>query len=403
MTTRQQTKPLTELTVAELWKEVKSTEEEIWGNLKLEAQLFLKRILEGAMEDEVMEYIGISRKYERTEGRVSQRNGYYKRDLETGSGVVRGLEVPRTRDGKFRTKVFRRYKRRGEEVDEAIKDMFLAGVSTRRVKEVLEPLIGSSPSAQTVSQVTKSLDAEVRKFHRRKIKDCYRYLFLDGLTVKVKTATGVRKRLILCAYGIREDGRKELIDFRQAKSESEHEWETFLNDLYRRGLEGENLALIITDGAPGLHKALDMVYPYTPRQRCWVHKLRNVASKLPRKVQEDCLRGAKLIYLAESRREAVRRYWQWASQWRETEPKAVECLEKDLDELLSFFDFPEAHRSKIRTTNAIERVFREVRRRIKTMSCFENWRSCERIIYAIFHYYNKKWEEKPLNDFTQKS
>ena len=391
MTTRQQTKPLTELTVAELWKEVKVSEEEIWGDLKLEAQLFLKRILEGAMEDEVMDYIGISRKYERREERVSQRNGYYKRDLETGSGVMRGLEVPRARDGKFRTKVFRRYKRRRQEVDEAIKDMFLAGVSTRRVKEVLEPLIGSSPSAQTVSQVTKSLDAEVRKFHRRKIKGCYRYLFLDGLTVKVKTATGVRKRLILCAYGIREDGRKELIDFRQAKSESEHEWETFLNDLYRRGLEGENLALIITDGAPGLHRALDMVYPYTPRQRCWVHKLRNVASKLPRKVQEDCLRGAKLIYLASSKREAVRRYWQWASQWRETEPKAVECLEKDLDELLSFFDFPEAHRSKIRTTNAIERVFREVRRRIRTMSCFENWRSCERIIYAIFHYYNKKW------------
>jgi len=124
MTTRQQTKPLTELTVAELWKEVKVSEEEIWGDLKLEAQLFLKRILEGAMEDEVMDYIGISRKYERREERVSQRNGYYKRDLETGSGVMRGLEVPRARDGKFRTKVFRRYKRRGEEVDEAIKDMF---------------------------------------------------------------------------------------------------------------------------------------------------------------------------------------------------------------------------------------------------------------------------------------
>jgi len=397
------TKPLTELTVAELWEEVKVTEEEIWGDLKLESRILLKRLLEGAMEDEVMEYIGISRKYERCSERATSRNGYYKRDLETELGEVRGLKVPRTRDGKYKTKVFRRYKRRSEGVDKAIKDMFLAGVSTRRVKEVLEPLIGSSPSAQTVSEVTKSLNAEVRKFHRRKLKDWYKYLFLDGLTVKVKTSTGVKKRLILCAYGIREDGRKELIDFRQAKSESEHEWEVFLNDLYRRGLVGDNLELIITDGAPGLHSALDFVYTNIPRQRCWVHKLRNVAAKLPKKIEKECLSGAKLIYLANSKREAVRRYWEWASRWREVAPKAVKCLEKDLDELLSFFDFPEKHRSKIRTTNAIERVFREVRRRIRTMSCFENWRSCDRIIFAIFHYYNKKWEEKPLNDFTQKS
>jgi len=384
-------KPLTELTVAELWKEVKVSEEEIWGDLKLEAQLFLKRILEGAMEDEVMEYIGISRKYERSSNRTTHRNGYYRRDLETELGLVRKLEVPRTRDGDYNPKVFNRYQRRQHRVNEVIKDMFLAGISTRRVGEVLKPLIGSNPSAQTVSQVTKSLDSEARKFHQRKIKDCYKYLILDGLTVKVKTATGVRKRLILCAYGIREDGRKELIDFRQAKSESEHEWETFLNYLYRRGLEGQKLALIVTDGALGLHSALDMVYPYTPRQRCWVHKLRNVASKLPRKVQEECLRGAKLIYLAPSKREAVRRYWQWATRWRESVPKAVECLEKDLDELLAFFDFPEKHRSKIRTTNAIERAFREIRRRIRPMSCFTNWRSCERIIFALFYYYNKKW------------
>jgi transposase-like protein len=136
-------KPLTELTVAELWKEVKVTEEEIWGDLKLEAQIFLKRILEGAMEDEVMEYIGISRKYERTSNRTTQRNGYYERDLETELGLVSELEVPRTRDGGYRTKVFKRYQRRQNSVNESIKDMFLAGISTRRVGEVLKPLIGT--------------------------------------------------------------------------------------------------------------------------------------------------------------------------------------------------------------------------------------------------------------------
>jgi transposase-like protein len=146
-------------------------------------------------------------------------------------------------------------------VNGSIKDIFLAGISTRRVGRVLKPLIGAAPSASTVSEVVKSLDREVWVFHSRKLSDDYKYLFLDGLTVKLKTALGVRKRLLLIAYGIREDGRKELIEYRQACSESEEEWENFVNDLYRRGLEGGKLELIITDGAPGLHEALDMVCP----------------------------------------------------------------------------------------------------------------------------------------------
>lgn len=391
-----------ELKVSELWKEIKVDEEELWGDLKAEARVFLKRLLEGAMEDEVMSYLGISRRYERSEKREGQRNGYYRRDLETDLGLVRELQVPRTRDGGYRPEVFSRYQRRQEGVNRAVKDIFLAGVSTRRVGEVLKPLLGTSPSASTVSEVVKGLDREVRAFHSRKLKDEYKYLFLDGLTVKVKRALGVRKRLVLVAYGVKEDGRKELIDYRQAESEGEEEWDSFLNDLYRRGLEGRSLELVITDGAPGLHRALDMVYPHIPRQRCWVHKLRNVAGKLSRKVEEECLRGAKRIYLASSWKDAVDRFREWAEQWSDTQYKAVKCLEKDLDELLTFFRLPEAHRSMCRTTNAIERVFREIRRRIRPMSCFSNPDSCERIIYALFQYQNKKWANTPLRHFTQK-
>lgn len=398
-----QVKKLSDLKVSELWEEIKTTEEELWGDLKIEAQVFLKRVLQGAMEDEVMDHIGISRHYQRCEERRTHRNGYYRRDLETELGLVRELQVPRTRDGSYSPGVFQRYQRRQKAVNTAIKDIFLAGVSTRRVGEVLRPLIGSNPSAATVSQVVKSLDSEVRAFHHRKIADDYKYLFLDGLTVRLKKALGVRKRQLLVAYGIRENGCKELIEFRQAQSESEQEWESLLNDLYRRGLEGSRLDLIITDGAPGLHAACDMAYPYTPRQRCWVHKLRNIAVKLSRKVQEECLQGAKLIYLAENRKEAIQRYWKWASRWRDEQPRAVACLEKDLDELLMFFRFPKEHQIKIRTTNAIERSFREIRRRIRPMSCFTNPESCERIIYALFYYHNQKWENAPIRNFTQNS
>jgi len=392
-------KELTELRLSELWAEVK---EDFWGDLKQEAQRGLKVLLEGRLEWEMEEYIMAS-PYERTAMRQDYRCGYYARDLETELGVIGGIRVPRCRKGGFEPKVFERYQRRQPQVNRAIRDIFLAGVSTRRVAEVLKPLLGCAPSAATVSEVAKELDEEVRRFQQRPLADKYVYLFLDGITLKVKGALGVRKRLVLCAYGITKDGGRELIAFRQANSESQAAWEAFLNDLYRRGLVGKHLRLIITDGCPGLTAALDMVYPYIMRQRCWAHKLRNVAAKLPRRIQEECLKGAKKIYCASHKREAVRLFWEWAGGWREIAPKAVACLEQDLDELLSFLAFPEGQRRKIRTTNVIERAFREVRRRTRPMSSFANAASCNRIIYAVITHLNNSWKNKPLRHFAQSS
>lgn len=395
------TKTLTSLTLKDLWKEVKD-EEIVWGDLKLEARVALRRLLNGALKTEMTNHLRAER-HERSGKRIGYRNGSYTRDLETGLGLLRDVEVPRSRDGKFNPTVFVRYHRRQEEVENLIRDMFLAGVSTRRVGEVLKPLLGFEVSATTVSTIVKSLDAEVRRFHERGVEDKYIYLFLDGIVLKAKNVLEVKKRIVLTSYGIAEDGRREIIDFRQAKSESEAEWTSFLSNLYNRGLKGKSLKLITIDGSPGLSKALDVVYPYIPRQRCWVHKLRNVASKLPKRKQKDILKGAKAIYQGQNRKEAVRLYWEWARAYRNSYPKAVECLEKDIDELLAFMDFPKKHWIKIRTTNIIERSFREVRRRTRPMSSFTNYQSCDRIIYGIIHYMNSKWEKKPLKEFTQLS
>ena len=239
------------------------------------------------------------------------------------------------------------------------------------------------------------------KSEYQKHKFCY--LLLDGIVLKVKGVKGVMKRFVLCAYGITEDGEREMISFRQATAESEAQWEAFLRDLHNRGLEGTRLKLVVTDGCAGLHKALESVYPYVPRQRCWVHKLRNVASRLPRKVQEACLKGAKRIYQAENRREAARFFREWAWEWRPTQPRAVACLEEDLDELLSFMDTPKAHWRKVRTTNAIERSFREVRRRTRPMSCFQNLPSVDRIIFGVINRLNIAWKAKPIREFTHYS
>lgn len=279
--------------------------------------------------------------------------------------------------------------------------MFLAGVSTRRVGEVLSCIGGDRISAQTVSRITKSLDREVASYHRRALVDKYVYLFFDGIMLKVKGSLKVQRRPVLTAYGITEDGKREIIDFCQSSSESENQWEAFLSNLYNRGLEGSRCKLIITDVCAGLHRALETVYPYIPRQRCWVHKLRNVSAKLRRKDQKECLAGARLIYLADNRRNAVSAFRNWKEQWSALYPEAINCIEKDLDELLSFMDCPAAHRIKVRTTNAIERAFREVRRRTRTMSCFTNGNSVDRIIYGVISHLNNNWKEKLLIEFTQ--
>lgn len=175
-----------------------------------------------------------------------------------------------------------RYQRRQTQVNQLIREVFLAGVSTRRVGEVLAPVLGGAPSPQTVSRVARSLDAEMRRFNSRLLPDHYCYLLLDGITLKVNGASGVKKRLVLCAYGVTAQGQREMISFRQACAESEAQWEAFLQDLYRRGVQGKLLKFVVSDGSPGLHRALDTVYPYVSRLWCWVHKLRNVAAKLPR-------------------------------------------------------------------------------------------------------------------------
>jgi putative transposase len=278
--------------------------------------------------------------------------------------------------------------------------MFLAGVSTRRVGEVLCQVWGQTVSAQTVSNICRSLDREVKNYQGRKLYDHYQYLIFDGIVLKVKGALKACRKPVLVVYGITTEGKRELVDFRQSSSESESQWEALLRNLYQRGLEGNQCELIIIDGCKGLRQALETVYPYIPIQRCWAHKLRNVANHIRRKDQKECLKQARRIYLAENRKGAVQAFREWENRWVAQYPKAIKCLGNDLDELINFLDCPVSHRVKIRTTNAIERAFLEVRRRTRTMSCFNNAKSVNRIIYGVVIHLNQNWKDKPLSKFT---
>lgn len=397
----QRLKALDELTPADLWREVPRGDDEFWGDAR-ERQLHLvKTLIQGALEEEMTLLLGAGR-YRRTESRHGSRNGFYERDLATQVGIVTAIRVPRARGQTVERSVFSRYQRRQAQVNDVIRDAFLAGVSTRRVGETLEALLGERVSAQTVSRVARRLDREVARFQAAAITDDVLYLLLDGVYLKVKAAAAVQRKLVLCAYAITTSGERRLLDFRLGTAESEAQWQAFLNQLRERGLWGRHLRLIVTDGCKGLHRALETVYPYVPRQHCWVHKLRNVANHLKRS-QQDCLEEAKEIYKAETKTAAVQAYWTWARRWREAAPRAVACLERDIDSMFSFLDCPLEHRRMVRTTNAIERCFREVRRRTRPMSCFNNNASCERIIYAVFSHLNNNWRGRPLLQFTHNS
>lgn len=381
------------LKISQLWAEVKDYyvdwEQEAFGE---PGRKLLKHMLEHAMKAEVLGYVKRPR-YQRSKLVIDYRNGYYHRNLVTSMGLIPRLRVPRVRKRGVRTKVFRRYQRRWKEVDEWIRGVFIGGISTREMSWVLKDLLKARISASAVSTITKQLDHQVRLYHRRLLKDEYVYLFLDGVVKKVVSCGKAVKKVVLVAYGIKCDGHREVIDYRIAASESEAEWTRFLNDLSQRGLHGEQLRLIVTDGGRGLLATLDMLYPHVPRQRCWVHKLRNIATALPLRYQQECMKDVKLIYLASSYREAVQRYKAWCQKWRRKVPRAVRCLEQDIEEMLLFFNHEQKLWIKLRTTNVIERFFKELRKRTRPMSLFANTDSCNRILYALFAKYNKKWED----------
>ena len=206
---------------------------------------------------------------------------------------------------------------------------------------------------------------------------------------------------MLVAYGVRRDGRRRLLAFLRSQGESQAAWEGLLEDLYRRGLTGRNLLLIVTDGCAGLAAAIQTIYPRVLHQRCWVHKMRNLCEAVRRRDHDRVKHEAQKIYGAGSLGEAQRAFAHFKWNWQRVYPALVRRLEKDLPELLAFFRFPRHLWRKLRTTNAIERCFVEVRRRTRPMVCFVNAESVERIIYAIFNGLNDQWRNRTLRIFTQ--
>jgi putative transposase len=374
--------------------------ESFWGDVFGQVRGRLEKFLAKESERCRNQYLGWAWHERTEEAKHDYRNGFYWRSFVTRLGTLR-IKVARTRKRGFLPKVIEAFQRRTADVALLIREAFLQGIATRQVGRVVARVTGEALSAQSVSRLCRSLDEAVKKFHEQPLQDEWAYLFLDGVSLRMRRPAGRKRVQMLVAYGIRRDGSRHLLAFLRSPGESQAAWEGLLQDLFRRGLEGKSLLLIVTDGCAGLAAALQTVYPRVPHQRCWVHKMRNILERVRKRDYDQVKAEAQAIYGAEDLRQARQAFGRFRAHWRNAYPSIVKQLEKDLPELLTFYRFPRHLWRKLRTTNVIERCFVEVRRRTRPMVCFVNAASMDRIIYAIFSKFNGQWRDRTLRIFTQ--
>jgi transposase-like protein len=365
-------------------------------DIEVKARLVVEGFFQHSINGEFKEQIK-AEEYERSDERADIRSGTYPRLFTTTFGKAR-LLIPKVRKKSldYVYKLFTKYQRRQQKFDDMVVLSLLLGFSTRKQQKFFQAFIGDSVSHQTASSLLQNLTDELRSYRTRSIEDKYRFLILDGFWVHIKELD-IKKRPILFALGITQDGRQEVIAFKLAKGETEEEYTSFLNDLYRRGLIGKSLELIIQDGSEAITAAVNTVYPYTPRQRCYTHKLRNLMQNIRYKFKHRAklMRQASNIYKAASRQEAIKRFRIFVNRWKSLEPKAIKCFQDEFYQTLNFYDFPKEVRSAISTTNHLERFLEEIRRRIKIQGYFKNERSLNLWIFGLIKHIDLKPIQQP--------
>jgi putative transposase len=372
----------------------------IWHLIQGEVKQYVKSTLERVMRQEVSACVSCGR-YERSTTRRGYRNGTYTRDLLSSYGWLEGLAVPRVRSGGFQPSVFAKYRRRQRQVDLVLLEAFLLGHATRKTRRLCQRVFGAEISAQGVSNIVRGLDREVQEFHRRPLSSAYRFVYLDGLWVTLSKPVKVKK-VLLVALGVKVDGTKELLGFQLVPRESESCWWGFLSDLRDRGLGRADLEVLVTDGAPGLLRAVTALYPRVKRQRCTFHKTRDLGQHLAeRKHRWRIVADAARVFEGGNDTEVRRRLQAFRSRWSVTEPKAVRNFLRGFDECLTYLEYPEPTRTMLKTSNPIERYLEEFRRRIIPMRSFNNAKSVERIIYGIIAYVLNQEADTPKIKFTQ--
>jgi putative transposase len=342
-----------------------------------------------ALEAEMTEAIG-AEKGERTETRLSYRSGYYGRSLITRVRTLE-LRVPQDRLGRFSTDLFARYQRSEKALVGTLAEMYVQGVSTRKVKAVTEALCGHSFSASAISAVNKSLDEALHKFAERRLAEPFPYLILDARYEKVREGGIIASQAVMIAVAVDGEGRRQVLAVELANRESRSSWRDFLTRLKQRGLFG--VEFVVSDDHEGLKGAISEVLPGAAWQRCYVHFLRNALDYVPRKVDDDCLQELRWIYDRRELTEVRRDIAQWLSKWQGKYPKLCDWAEDNIEETLTYYRLPLAHHKHMKSTNMLERLNQEIKRRTHVVRIFPNTESCLRLVRALAVETHENWLE----------
>lgn len=363
--------------------------QEIFGVGKDGLKELLREVLQEVLEQEMTDALG-AEKGERTAGRLGYRSGYYGRTLVTRVGKLE-LRIPQDRQGQFSTQIFERYQRSEKALVSALAEMYIQGVSTRKVKAITEELCGHAFSASAISAVNKTLDESLERFAKRPLEEAYPYLILDARYEKVRQDGVIRSQAVQIAIGINEEGRRQILAVELANRESQTSWREVLLELKSRGLRG--VELVVSDNHPGLKRAIAEVLPEAVWQRCYVHFLRNALDHLPRKAVDDCLQELRWLYDRRDLAEAQKDLAQWLERWGQKYPKLCEWVEENIGETLTFYRLPLPHHKHLKSTNMLERFNEEIKRRTRVVRIFPNEASCLRLIRALAAETHEGWLE----------
>jgi putative transposase len=338
-------------------------------------------------------------RYERSEGRKDTRAGSYQRSLDTRAGKV-SLKVPKLRRQTFETAIIERYRRRESSVEEALVEMYLAGVSVRRVEDITEALWGTRVSPGTVSNLNKKIYAKIDAWRHRKIEGDHPYVFLDGIVMKRSWAGEVRNVSLLVAIGVTSEGYREILGIMEGPKEDKSGWSAFLRHLVDRGLSG--VQLVVSDACRGLMESATEYLPEARWQRCVVHFYRNVFSLVPSGKVRDVARMLKAIHAQEDRKAAAEKMVAVIAELRRQRlAKAADLLEESGHETLTYYAFPDSHWIKLRTNNPLERIMREIRRRTRVVGAFPDGKSCLNLAAArLRHIAGTQWSTRKYMNMT---
>jgi putative transposase len=349
----------------------------------------LQAALQEVLEAEMTEALGAG-KSERTADRAGYRSGYYDRKLITRVGVLE-LRVPQDRAGHFSTELFERYQRSEKALVSALAEMYVQGVSTRKVKAITEELCGHSFSASTISEATARLDEKLKAFFSRRLEEAYAYLIVDARYERVRDGGVISSQAVLVAIGVDWEGRRQVLGVEVANRESHSSWREFLAGLRARGLHG--VEYVVSDDHAGLKAAIREILPEAAWQRCYVHFLRNALDYLPRKHDDDCLMELRWFYDRRDIEEVRRDIATWITKWQGKYPKLVTWVEENVEETLTYYRLPRAHHKHMKSTNMLERLNQELKRRTLVVRIFPNTASCLRLSRALAIETHEGWLE----------